>query len=94
MFPTFIQAGQLLLDAEELNPGGWVSHSRFVAQAARAVAEHHPDLDPVRAYVLGLLHDIGRPSIFNTVAPTKTATFWTGTIICSRSASPMLPASP
>ncbi|TSA86743.1 HD domain-containing protein [Deinococcus detaillensis] len=60
MFPTPAQAEQLLREAEALNPGGWAAHSRFVAQAARAIAGHHPDLDPVRAYVLGLLHDIGR----------------------------------
>ncbi|AZI41587.1 HD domain-containing protein [Deinococcus psychrotolerans] len=60
MFPTPAQAEQLLREAEALNPGSWAAHSRFVAQAARAIAEHHPDLDPVRAYVLGLLHDIGR----------------------------------
>ncbi len=43
-----------------MNPGNWVPHSRNVALAARQIAEHHPGLDPERAYVLGLLHDLGR----------------------------------
>jgi hypothetical protein len=37
-----------------------VAHSYRVAEAARIIAEHHPDLDPETAYVFGLLHDIGR----------------------------------
>ena len=60
MFPTLAQAEQLLLDAETLNPGAWAAHSRYVARAARYIAERHPTLDPDRAEVLGLLHDIGR----------------------------------
>lgn len=59
-FPDLATAERLLLDAERQNPGGWVPHSRNVAVAARAIAEKHPDLDPERAYILGLLHDIGR----------------------------------
>lgn len=50
----------LLQAAVQRNPGGWVAHSRFVAQAARLIAEQHPDLDPDRAFILGLLHDLGR----------------------------------
>ena len=60
MVPTLEQAERLLSAAERRNPGGWVAHSRFVAQAARLIAERHPALDPQRAFVLGLLHDIGR----------------------------------
>lgn len=60
VFPSLSAAETLLLDAERRNPGGWVPHSRNVAVAARAIAEKHPDLDPERAYILGLLHDIGR----------------------------------
>lgn len=48
------------MDATSRNPGPWEVHSRFAAQGARLVAERHPDLDPERAYILGLLHDIGR----------------------------------
>jgi hypothetical protein len=32
------------------------------AQAARAIAARYPNMDPDRAYVQGLLHDIGRGS--------------------------------
>lgn len=60
MFPTLKEAERLLQAAERRNPGGWVAHSRFVAQAARLIAEQHPDLDPQRAFILGLLHDLGR----------------------------------
>ena len=34
-----------------------------MAQAAQAIASHHPHLDPESAYVLGLLHDIGKMKI-------------------------------
>ena len=51
---------QLLAEAAERNPGPWVAHSKNVALAAKLIAEHHPRLDPESAYVLGLLHDIGR----------------------------------
>jgi transposase-like protein len=58
--PTLSQAEQFLLEAQARNPGPWVAHSRHVAAAARLIAERHPLLDPGRAEVLGLLHDIGR----------------------------------
>ncbi len=58
--PSLVQAHGLLDEAAGRNPGPWVAHSRLVAQAARLIAERHPDLDPEAAYVLGLLHDIGR----------------------------------
>jgi hypothetical protein len=50
----------LLLEAETLNPGPWVAHSRHVAEAASAIAGCHPQMNPKSAYILGLLHDIGR----------------------------------
>jgi predicted hydrolase (HD superfamily) len=53
-------AEALLQEAEQMNPGRWVPHSHNVALAARLIAEKHPDLDPERTYILGLLHDIGR----------------------------------
>ncbi|MFC4427612.1 HD domain-containing protein [Deinococcus navajonensis] len=59
-FPSRNAAEDLLQDAARLNPGPWVAHSRHVAQAARQIAAQHPALDSERAYVLGLLHDIGR----------------------------------
>jgi hypothetical protein len=58
--PTLHKAEELLVEASQLNPGPWISHSIFVAEAAEAIAFLHPRLDPSRAYVLGYLHDIGR----------------------------------
>ena len=50
----------MLLQGEKCNPGTWVQHSRYVAQAAELIASRHPDLDPTTACILGILHDIGR----------------------------------
>ncbi len=47
-------------EAGARNPGPWTVHSRRVAEAAQAIAVHLPGLDPEAAYVLGLLHDMGR----------------------------------
>ena len=58
--PNVAEAEQLLREAEARNPGGWADHARYVALAARNIAEVHPDLDAEAAYILGLLHDIGR----------------------------------
>jgi hypothetical protein len=58
--PSLAVAEQLLAEAAQRNPGPWVAHSRHVALAAQLIAERHPRLDPETAYVLGLLHDIGR----------------------------------
>lgn len=58
--PTRQQAEKYLTEAGILNPGPWVEHSRHTAEAARRIAAHHPAIDPEAAYILGLLHDIGR----------------------------------
>lgn len=58
--PSITQAEAFLADAETLNPGAWVSHSIHVAQAARLIAQRHPAVHADTAYVLGLLHDVGR----------------------------------
>jgi len=58
--PDRFQAELWLQEAGELNPGPWVAHSRYVAEAARNIAARLPRLDVEAAYVLGLLHDIGR----------------------------------
>jgi HD superfamily phosphohydrolase YqeK len=58
--PTLAQAHALLAEAADRNPGPWVAHSRAAAQAARLIADRHPDLDGETACILGLLHDIGR----------------------------------
>jgi hypothetical protein len=58
--PTTPEAEALLDDAHRLNPGPWAAHSRHVALAARRIAACCPGLDADRAFILGLLHDIGR----------------------------------
>jgi hypothetical protein len=58
--PDRNQAELWLQEAGELNPGPWIAHSRYVAEAAQNIAGRLPSLDPQTAYVLGLLHDIGR----------------------------------
>lgn len=60
MIPSRKQAEELLKDAENCNPGPWGNHSRIVAFCAEKIAENCEDLDSDKAYVLGLLHDIGR----------------------------------
>ena len=60
--PSRERAELYLLEAQSLNPGPWVDHSRRVAEAAGYIAGAHPHLDAESAYILGLLHDIGRRS--------------------------------
>lgn len=45
--------------ADKLNPGPWINHCKNVARAAETIARFSK-LDVDKAYVLGLLHDIGR----------------------------------
>lgn len=58
--PTLQQAVALLDEAGARNPGPWTEHSRHVADAARRIAERVPGMDGGAAYILGLLHDMGR----------------------------------
>lgn len=58
--PNQEQAEKYLEEADILNPGPWVDHSLQVAKAAASIATQHPGLDPEAAYILGLIHDIGR----------------------------------
>ena len=58
--PERAEAERLLSEAEAKNPGGWADHARYVALAAKNIAEVHPELDAEAAYILGLLHDVGR----------------------------------
>ena len=60
MLPTVEEALEELKIAGELNPGPWVKHSMNVGLAARNIAEKIPGMDSQKAYILGLLHDIGR----------------------------------
>ena len=60
MLPTSEEAERELKLAEEINPGPWVKHSINVGIAARNIARKLPNLDENKAYIIGLLHDIGR----------------------------------
>lgn len=60
MIPTRVAAEELLRDGEACNPGQWADHSRVVAMCAERIAAACGSMDPEKAYVLGLLHDIGR----------------------------------
>jgi len=60
IIPNLTQARAYLDEAHHLNPGPWYSHSLYVAEGAKLIATYHADLDPDAAYILGLLHDIGR----------------------------------
>ena len=57
--PTKNEAEKIFSDAELLNPGPWVAHSRNVALCAEKIAAYC-SLDTDSAFTLGLLHDIGR----------------------------------
>jgi putative nucleotidyltransferase with HDIG domain len=59
MVPALQEAEDVLLWAHEQNPGHWVDHSRTVARAAQTIALQC-GMDGDTAYILGLLHDIGR----------------------------------
>lgn len=60
MLPTREKAEELLREAEACNPGPWGNHSRVAAHCAEKIAQGCGDLDADKAYILGLLHDIGR----------------------------------
>ncbi len=59
LIPDRKAAEALLAAAEEKNPGPWGAHSRNVALCAERIAAAC-GMEPGKAYVLGLLHDIGR----------------------------------
>ena len=60
MMPTRAEAEKILEEVEQCNSGPWVNHSRITAKCAEKIAELCEDLDSEKAYILGLLHDIGR----------------------------------
>ena len=55
----------------QLNPGLWIKHSMSVGLNAKLIADKIDILDSDQAYVMGLLHDIGRregiKSIMHTI---------------------------
>lgn len=60
MLPSIARAEEELRVAGELNPGPWTKHSLNVGIAARNIASKISSMDEEKAYVLGVLHDIGR----------------------------------
>ena len=58
-YPDRAEAEKLLAEAEQCNPGPWGNHSRTAAHCAEKIALY-AGLCPEKAYILGLLHDIGR----------------------------------
>lgn len=58
-YPNRAEAENLLREAELCNPGPWGDHSRVAAGCAEKIAAA-AGMDAEKAYVLGLLHDIGR----------------------------------
>jgi len=52
-------AEKILTDAKGINDGPWINHSYNVAYLAEKVAAR-AGMDSKKAYVIGLLHDIGR----------------------------------
>lgn len=60
MLPNREEAIELLREAERCNPGPWGNHSRVVAHCAEKIVQECDDMDSNKAYILGLLHDIGR----------------------------------
>ncbi len=67
MIPTMEEALRELEIAEKRNPGPWVKHSINTGIAARNIAEKVPGMDANKAYIVGMLHDIGRRVKFGFV---------------------------
>jgi HD superfamily phosphodiesterase len=60
MLPTKVEAMRILESGYKKNPGQWKSHSIIVAKCAYKISSCCRDMNPDKAYILGLLHDIGR----------------------------------
>ncbi len=60
MLPTRKEAVELLREGVECNPGAWGKHCLTAAHCAERIADACVDMDSEKAYILGLLHDIGR----------------------------------
>ena len=58
-YPDRKTAEAMLAEAEKINPGPWGNHCRVAAYAAEKIALSC-GMNGEKAYVLGLLHDIGR----------------------------------
>ena len=60
MLPTKEEALKLIRDGLLFNPGPWGKHCLTAAHCAEKIASACGDMDVEKAYILGLLHDIGR----------------------------------
>lgn len=58
--PSIEEAKNLIEEAAILNPGPWIDHNKTAGMCARLIAGKCQDMDSDVAYVMGLLHDIGR----------------------------------
>jgi len=58
--PQIREAYKYINEAEEMNPGAWIDHSVWTAKAASIIASYTRELNSEKAFILGLLHDIGR----------------------------------
>ena len=60
MIPTREEAMEFIRDGLACNPGPWGRHCLTAAHCAEKIAHACGDMDSEKAYILGLLHDIGR----------------------------------
>ena len=60
MLPTREEALKLIRDGLLFNPWPWGKHCLTAAHCAEKIASACGDMDVEKAYILGLLHDIGR----------------------------------
>ena len=70
MLPTREEALKLIRDGLLFNPGPWGEHCLTAAHCAEKIASACGDMDVEKAYILGLLHDIGTVSYTHLTLPT------------------------
>ncbi|MFX0076865.1 MAG: HD domain-containing protein, partial [Candidatus Hermodarchaeota archaeon] len=58
--PNISTVKDWLKEGYKQNPGLWVKHSALVANAAQIIARKIDILDDKKAYIMGLIHDVGR----------------------------------
>ena len=60
MLPTRNEALRILKESHAMNVGPWLEHSLTCAHCAEEIAKRCAGMDSEKAYIVGLLHDIGR----------------------------------